>query len=242
MPDVIAWPPLGITAYEHTLTRPVQRETGLDGEPYLSQSLKTRRTYTARTSGIGPDRFGAGYVEILKHLLDGKLALVSVPTLPRVWMGAVRAMPDRGADQITWVTPPEPVTWQDGSAVGWINRDHIIAVAGADQSGFNYIDCTGLPVSQTVAAPGEAVSIAGDTAYVLRPAKSNEDGEARVYLTGPLTSGNVRIGVIEVRTFEIPDFPRAQQPVNGDFFYEFQMREVFDDDFDTPLQVINPWS
>jgi len=242
VPEVIAWPPLGITAYEHTLTRPVQRDTGLAGEPYLSQSLKTRRTYVARTSGIGGDRFGAGYVEILKHLLDGKLALVSVPTLPRVWMGAVRAMADRGADQITWVTPPNAVTWSNGATVKWIDRNQIVAVSGLDRAGFAYIDCTGLPVSQTVAAPGEAVSVAGETAYVLRPAKSNAEGEARVYLTSPLPSGNVRIGVIEVRTFEIPEFPRAQQPVNGDFFYEFQMREAFDDDFDTPLEVINPWN
>ena len=82
MPDVFQWPPVFLVGHEHTITRPVQRSEGLAGTPYQSQSEPTRRMVEASVAAIGPQRSGAGYVETLKELMDGKLPLVRFTLLP----------------------------------------------------------------------------------------------------------------------------------------------------------------
>ncbi|MEL7299377.1 MAG: hypothetical protein AAFM92_03245 [Pseudomonadota bacterium] len=242
MPDVYAWPPVHTTAYEHTISRPVQRSEGLSGSPRLSQSEATRTLITAVVTGIGPDRLGAGYVEMLKRLLDGKLALVRLNPLPQHWYPVTDGLDGlRGTPGVEWTDGGAETTWEEPPAVVfWTFGNTIEATAGADT--WPYVDCSGLPANRLIAAPSEPVRVGTITAYALRPSYSNAQGEARIYVSSALPSGPIIIGSNQSRVFEIDSFPRAVQPASENYSYNFTMTERFESDFTSAFTELNPWT
>ena len=242
MPDVYAWPPVQLVGHEYTISRPVSRAEGISGRPYFSQSKATRSIVTAEVAGIGSDLAGAAYVEQLKRFLDGKPPFVRVVPLPHVYWRAVKNLQlRRGQGPVNWSATGVPLDWTSGGvALNWVIGAPVACVAGADV--WPFLDCTGLPPSQPVAYPGELVMAGGQTARVIRLVRSDASGAARVYLDQALSSDTVLIGVRESIAMEILEFPRAVQPVSGRYSYQFDMQEVFEDEFDDGFNEVNPWN
>ncbi|MGC1497285.1 MAG: hypothetical protein WA790_15860 [Sulfitobacter sp.] len=242
MPDVYAWPPVFLSASEHTISRPVQRAEGLSGAPYLSQSEPTRALVTAVVSGIGRNRDQGAYVEALKVLLDGKLALVRMTPFKKHWWGGTGDLDGlRGGTPLSWTDDSNDLSWETGGAgLLWLVGRPITATAGND--GWPYIDCVGFPPNLRIAVPAEPVTGGGEKAIVLRTVTSDADGNARIYVSAPIPSGLVSIGKIESRVFEIPNFPRSIQSTTGNYSYSFDMVERFDTDFVDGFEELNPWS
>jgi hypothetical protein len=242
MPDVFAWPPVQLVGHEHTISRPIQRAEGLSGTAQGSQSEPTRRMVRAAVAGIGTDGAGAGYIEMLKHLMDGKLAFVRMTPLPQHWIGAVRGMVgERGGEGVNWATGGVDLNWQtNGVDLLWASGRVITAVAGADT--WPFLDCSGFQPNKQIAVPSELVAVAGQTARVLRVARSDGAGNARVYLATALPSGTAVFGVRESMAFEIVKFPRAMQPLSGNYRYDFELREVFASEYLDGFNEVSPWT
>lgn len=241
MPDVFAWPPVSLTGHEHTISRPVQRAEGLNGAPYLSQSEPTRKLVTAQVSGIGQDAMGSGYIEVLKDLMDGKLALVRMAPCVKHFRGALGDLRgQRGPQGLQWETASDDLAWtaRNGPLV-WTAGSQITAQTGVD--GWPYLDCSGLPGNTVIAAPSEPIKVGASASVVIRPARSDANGNARVFTKDRLPSGFVVIGEIESSVFEITEFPRSTQPMVGTYGYNFEFIERFAEDFAEGFNEVNPW-
>lgn len=241
MPQVFAWPPVSLTGYAHTISRPVQRAEGLQGAPYLSQSEPTRTLVAASVTGIGRHGDSGAYVEMLKQLLDGKLALVRLTPCPRHWHGALRGIDRiRGQVDLVWNDGATGITWSSGGqSILWKTVGKIQGTSGSDD--WPYLDCTGFPPNIRVALPTEPISVGGVSALVLRTAVSDATGAARLYLSSALPSGSVLIGREPSKVFEIIDYPQTFQPAGGSYGYDFEMVERFETDFVDSLVDVNPW-
>lgn len=242
MPDVYAWPPVGIVGHEHTIDRPGSMSRGLSGRAVYSQARPTRRLVTAEVSGIGPDLVGAGYVEQLKRMLDGKLPLVRMTPLPQHWIGATwRRGLTLGALPLNWVAGAVPLNWTDGAAtLTWTTGDTITGTSGGDGTWY-FLDCTGLPPGALI-APSEPVTVGSVTRHCIRAVRADASGAARIWLDGALSSGAVVIGRQESIAFLIEDYPRARQTADRDFVYRFELIEAFESEYADGFTEVNPWT
>ncbi|WP_299145977.1 hypothetical protein [uncultured Tateyamaria sp.] len=242
MPEVYAWPPVELVGHEHTIDRPVNRSEGISGRPYFSQSKRSRRLVTAQVSGIGTDMAGAGYVEQLKRFLDGKPPFVRMTPLPHVYRRALNGLNlQRGLHVLNWSASGAALAWSDdGEELQWSDGKKITAEAGEDN--WPFLDCVDLPPSRPVAYPGELVRSGDAGARVIRLARSDSEGRARIYLDTPLSGGSVLIGAGESIVFEILDYPRAVQPVSGNYTYGFDLKEVFAEEHADGFVEVNPWN
>lgn len=238
MPTVYKFPPVRVSAYENTIDDPQNVSVGIGGAARGSQTRVNRTIYTAMVNGAGTGGDATGYVEVLKHLLKGKLPLVQMDTLPAIWWGRSRGRGALISEDIAWTSGGTDLVWLDGDGdIEWSEKDHIECTSGFDS--FDYIDVTGIADGTRVYV-GEAVQGGGSIAYVTRPATVGS-GSIRVFLTGPIPSGRVSIGAKVTRVFRLLGQPRATQ-TTGAFSYNYNMIEVLGSDFSEDFTVLDPWT
>ncbi|CUH66807.1 hypothetical protein TG4357_02651 [Thalassovita gelatinovora] len=242
MPNVYSWPPVGLIGHAHTISRPVQMVRDLKGTPVFSQSEPTRRQVSAMVSGVAFRGESGGYIEALKAILDGKEPFVRMKPKPRHWWRLGHRLGVRGQQQVNFVAGPVDALLKDGAiTVNLVAGDEIIGTAGIN--GFDYLDCTGFAPNTLVALPSEAVSVDGHTARCIGRYQSDATGAARIYLDAALPSGSVVIGREESIAFYIEEFPSASQPLSGGYSYDFQLTEIFEDEYpDGFTEVDVPWT
>lgn len=246
MTDVIAWPPVGLTAWELTRVDPVSRSVGLlDGRPRTSSAQRSRRLATAVVSGMGPDLAGAGYIEMLKEFLAGGRHLVRVECMAPVWHLAQRL--NLKNSPMEWTANGTDMEWTAGGS-GLIWSDNL-AMTGEPRtdSGWPALRVEGLPKNSLVARPSDRITVTDangntESSRVLTVARSGGLGNATIRTRDTFTlSGLVSIGDKESIVFEALDTPRAVQPVSGSWGYDWSFREVFSDEYPDGWTERDPW-
>lgn len=240
MVNVYAWPPVDYVAAEWTVIDPVSRSRSLiTGASYVSAAQRRRRVATLDVSALSADRNGAGYIEVMKRLLDGGVHLVRLYSTPINWHLDDRAENAGRTKPMSWIVPPGGVDWTlpPGPVEWWTGP----GVTNGEALTGNRVRVTGLPANAPVARPGEFVTMNGVTAMVMRPAQSDGTGTAILYLLTPLSgTGLIEIGSRETGVFEADAMPRAVQPVGQNWSYQWTFTEVFADERG-PFTEIDPW-
>ena len=240
MTNVYAWPPVAHVAAEWTVLDPIGRSRSMiTGASYVSAAQRRRRLARLNISALSLDRNGAGYMEVLKRLLEGGTHLVRLNSTPINWHLDDEAENARRSRPMSWIVPNPPFEWGDGSAgISWWTG----TVANGEARPGPAVLVSGLPSGQLVARPGEFVTMNGDTAMVMRPAVSGAGGNALIRLLTPLSgSGPILIGSRETGVFEADDMPRAMQPLGDNWQYSWSFTEVFEDERG-PFTEVNPWT
>lgn len=249
MVKVFAWPPVGVTGAEWTEEAPVSISRSLlTGAERVSAVQRIRRLVTLSVPGFGRTAWQAGYMEMLKRLLGG-VHLVRLYSYPVNWHLEVVDDSWRRSDPVSW--------FRDDSAIPW-DVPHVRFYSGvriygttAWIAGKPVARLSGLPPRKLVARPGEFISfhagnddMEGVTVQIVAPAMSDENGEAVVRLfqsPGEFENARVSLGVCDTGVFRPLSYPRAVQPVSGDWVYNWEFREVFEDETDG-FEEIDPWS
>lgn len=249
MTDVIAWPPFHLTGWELDEEHPQSRSVGLiQGRPRTSSALRSRRVATAMTAGIGQDSSGAGYVRMLKRIWAGNPRLVRIECHSTLWFRARLGL-DLTNALLEWTHDSADLLWTAGG-VNLLWGDGVYALEGqsAADGGWNSLLVTGLPPNRIVARPSELISLTnGDgvqQAYVISVARSDGQGSALIRTDREsvfVGAGLISIGHREVGVFEALQMPRAVQPVKGVFGYQWDLREVFEDESPDGWAEVNPW-
>lgn len=243
MANVYAWPPVGHIRAGWSVVAPLgQSRSLIHGGEYVSAAQRRRRIATLEVSALAMGQNGAGYMEVLKRLLDGGLHLVRLYSTPINWRLSDNAEAVLRPRPMSWIVPPGAFGW-DGpaGALEWWSGAPPLATA-ASEGGWPVLDVTGLPPARLVARPGEFVAMAGGTAMVRRPAHSDAEGAARIALLTPLAgSGALIIGAQETGVFKADSLPFADQPLSGNWSYSWNFTEVFADEGRGPFAEVNPW-
>lgn len=247
MTDVIAWPPFGLTGWELAEIYPQSRSVGLiEGRPRTSSAQRARRVASANVAGYGPDQAGAGYVRMLNRMWAGGPQLVRVRCRP--W-GLQGPRGDLRNTILEWTAAGADLLWTEGGTpVEWRMGEYGANASPATDGVWHGLTVTGLPPSQIVARPGERVTVTGATteaAYVLKVARTDATGAALVRTDKPeafTVSGNVVLGDAENIVFEAVNVPRAIKPISGDYGFQWDFREVFEDEYPDGWMEVNPWS
>ncbi len=258
MPNVYAWPPVGIKALEWTEEAPIHRaQSMITGRRYVTAAGPVRRIATVTASALGRGRSGAGYMENLKKLLSGGVHLVRLDIGRINWWMDRRPQERVGdrwrdalwSDPVTWTTDTDPsLSWTSGGdAVTWFTGRVLQGTAGTS-GGWPVLNVTNAPPSRLVARPGDLLTLyspigatTGTTVGVMTEAYSDAGGNATIRLMSALSgSGRVNIGSNDQGVFEAMQMPRAVQPLEGDWTYTWSFREVFETETGTWTEV-NPW-
>ena len=249
MTDVIAWPPFQLTGWELAEVYPQSRSTGLiEGRPRTSSAQRGRRVATANVTGIGTGLDGAGYVRMLNRIWAGKPNLVRVECLSSLWYLAGGGM-DLRNNILEWTDEGTDLLWTAG-AVDLLWGDGAYALEGtpATDDGWHSLTVSGLPPSRVVARPSELISVddgtTKETAYVLRTVRSDASGVATIRTDKPAAftaTGLASIGQRESVVFEAQSVPRSVQGVTGTFGYQWDFREVFEDEYPDGWTEVDPW-
>jgi hypothetical protein len=246
--NVYRWPPVGLTGWEITTVEPISRSTGLiDGRPRTSSAQRARKYLTAVVPGINYDSAGAGYIEVLKELLDGGRHLVRIEAASSLWHLA-SAGQNLVSHYLQWSTNGVPLMWTtEGTQLLWSSNLDAQGTPGTD-NGWPSITVTGLPPNRIVARPGDLLTVrasptaTAERSRVLTVARSNGSGVAVIRLMTAVTaSGLVSIGETESLVVEALDMPRAVQPANSEWTYTWSFRQVFQDEYVGPWVELNPW-
>lgn len=253
MTNVIAWPPFQLTGWELAEVYPQSRSVGLiDGRVRTSAAQRGRRVATANVTGIGTAKDGAGYVRMLNRQWAGAPNLVRVECLPSLWYRA-RGGLDLRNNIMEWTDGAVDLLWTDGAAdMIWGDGEYATYGVRADAADplWSSLRVTGLPPNRIVARPSELISVTdelGETqsAYVMATARSNADGLAFIRTDKPTAftiDGLVSIGQREVIVFEAQGVPRSVQGVTGTFGFQWDFREVFEDEYADGWTDVNPWA
>jgi len=249
MTDVIAWPPFQLTGWELAEVYPQSRSTGLiEGRPRTSSAQRGRRVATANVTGIGTGLDGAGYVRMLNRIWAGKPNLVRVECLSSLWYLAGGGM-DLRNNILEWTDEGTDLLWTAG-AVDLLWGDGAYALEGtpATDDGWHSLTVSGLPPSRVVARPSELISVddgtTKETAYVLRTVRSDASGVATIRTDKPAAftaTGLASIGQRESVVFQAQSVPRSVQGATGTFGYQWDFREVFEDESEDGWAEIDPW-
>lgn len=249
MTDVIAWPPFQLTGWELAEVYPQSRSTGLiEGRPRTSSAQRGRRVATANVTGIGTGLDGAGYVRMLNRIWAGKPNLVRVECLSSLWYLAGGGL-DLRNNILEWTDEGTDLLWTAGGVdLLWGDGAYALSGEPATDGGWHSLTVSGLQPSRIVARPSELISITDGTtkesAYVLTVARSDASGVATIRTdkaTAFTLTGLVSIGQRENIVFEAQGVPRSVQGVTGTFGYQWDFREVFEDEYDDGWTEINPW-
>lgn len=167
-------------------------------------------------SALSGDRSGAGYVEMLKRFLDGGVHAVRLYSKPINW-------------------------WMDS-----VGKGEVIFGGNAVrlQDGRYRISATGLPNNRLIARSGDFLSASGSISQIVRNVFSDSNGTANIDVFDEIPLGVVadgRIGVSDTGVFRVLEMPRAVQPLEGNWMYTFEFREVFEDEAGGFLEV-DPWN
>jgi hypothetical protein len=252
---VILWPPVGAVGTEWTEEAPVQvSRSMLTGAERVSAVQRKRRLASLSVAGIGRNTYDAGYVEVLKRYLEG-VHLVRLYSYPIAWhldrpQRAIRrgrvysdlgqtyvevfgTTPDslvmRPGDFLTLFLPSGtttdlyPLDWLVGTdPLSWLTDDTTNANPVTWFSGFPYN---------------------GTSVQAIRPVQSGGDGRAIVPIFETLADVAdlyLIFGSADTGVFRPVEYPRAAQPVMGNWSYDWQFREVFADEVGGFTEV-NPW-
>lgn len=250
---VYKWPPVGTVGREWTVEDLVGESRSLfTGATWLSAAQRRRRLAGLSVSARSNRGQGAGYMEALKRLLRGGLHAVRLQSQPiNHGRGEV---PDsvRQAWPLAWRSGPNPLAWRTGSAQKLVfysggNGDVIAKAEFIDTgvSGLGRMRVTGLPRSARVARVGEFVTIYGqvnETRMLVRPVDTDPDGATTIWVDEPFSGGGrINFGTSETGVFRAVEIPRAPRPRFGDWYYDWEFREVFEDEYSDGFTEINPW-
>lgn len=250
---VFKWPPVGVTGAEWTVEDPVSRSASLlTGRVYQSAAKRRRRLAVLNVQGAHGD--GGGYVEALKRILKGGLHAVRLESYPLNYGDAPTPDSIRQSWPLGWKTAADAdLAWRAGDGPaglrwytgGW---NGMIATASKEPtgtSGFGRLRVTGLPPSRLIARVGEFVRIYGnvqDTRILLRPVRSNSDGEATVWLDSETAGGGrINFGVPETGVFLPDEMPRAVRPALNTWDIPWSFRQIFEDEISDSFVEIDPW-
>lgn len=249
MVDVIKWPPVGEVAFEISKVDPVSVSTTLiDGQPRFSRYGRSRRVARTSISGIGPNAAGAGYMEMLKEFLQGGVNLTRVTTYSSIWH-FVRASNNAGIEnhKLHWTDNTKPLLWTDNSVdLHWWLKD--LTVAHTTDNGWPALRVENLPPNIIVVRPHENISITSidglqtQITKALKVTKSDSSGVAIIRVKDTLTiSGQAIIGATEDIVFRPLGLPRAIQPQLGNWQYDWDFVEAFEDEYAEGFTELNPW-
>lgn len=244
MPDVHNWPPVKTRSELLTENRPVMLSRGLSGSPRFTQTKPTRRTWAVQVTGQSGDAHGQ--LEVLKQFLRAKVPLVRISPCGRHSRKAV-ASPNT-VTPVVWKTTSggAGVTWKTsstGSTVSWYLRASVTG-AGVSGSAF-YVDLDGLTPGETIAIPGQLISVGSTQSHVINRAVAADDGTVRIYTLKQLPSfGALDLNAIEAVVMEILEpWPEPMQTVDNSYFFDFKMVEAFESDYADGVftDVTIPW-
>lgn len=249
---VYAWPPVGAMAREWDVSEPISESfSALTGRRYASAIKPKRRVAQVVVSGMSCDHNGAGYILMLKQLLEGGANLVRLSSfaLDR-YLSTEARNALRQAFPLLWEDGSADLDWTfDGVEGHWL-EGAIITGTISTSGGFHYITVSGLPANTLVARPGDHITVfedesdtTGSTAQVLAPATTNGSGIALIRLFSALAySGRANIGVPVSAVFRVVgELPRATIPRVGDWTYGWQFEEVFSDEVDGFTEIDGWW-
>tara|TARA_R110000796_G_scaffold30122_9_gene80757 strand:- start:82 stop:834 length:753 start_codon:yes stop_codon:yes gene_type:complete len=248
--DVIKWPPVGEVAFELSKVDPVSVSTALiDGQPRFSRYGRSRRVAKTSVSGIGPNASGAGYMEMLKEDLKGGINLVRVITYSSIWH-FVRAQSNPALEsyKIDWTAAGTNLLWVDGDAdLQWWNKS--ITATPTTDGVWPAILVTGLPPNIIVVRPHENISVypnQGDNPQktkARRVAMSDSTGTALIRVKDTITNtGQVILGAPEEIVFRPLSLPRSTQPQLGNWQYNWEFVEAFEDEYPEGFVELDPWA
>lgn len=258
MVDVIAWPPVGVIGTEWTEDSPVQiSRSGITGRERVSAFQRPRRLARLIVPGIGKDTMGGGYMEMLKRHLKGRVNCVRLHSYAVNWHFDSRINdPLRSLLPLNWTTGDDPLDWTAGGDPLYWFTGSVITGTSTTVGGFPALSVSGLPPNMLVARPGEFVTVypliadadESYTSQITAPAYSDANGDAVLVLFDELPTGTgygewarVSIGVSESAVFRPVALPRAVQPQMGQWTYEWEFRQVFEEEVGTFTEV-NPWT
>lgn len=240
--DVFPWPPVGAIGREWTQSAPVARlRSALTGRDQMQASQRVRRIATVEVSAMANGRMGAGYCEMLKQLLAGGIHAVRLQSGPINWWIDELKRQRLNSQPLTWRTGGNPLTWQTGGQPlvwysGAVVRGGVPSAFGI----FGLLPVTGLPPRMRVAAPGDFIRIysmtdaaTSEVARVVREAVTDSAGAVTLKLdrVPSISGGRVNVAGQDEAVFRVEGpLPRAVQPVNGDWSYTWNFREVFADE------------
>lgn len=249
MVDVIKWPPVGEVAFEISKIDPVSVSTSLiDGQPRFSRYGRSRRVARTSVSGIGPDAAGAGYMEMLKEFLEGGVNLTRVTTYSAIWH-FVRASNNSGIEnyKLNWLDSSTDLLWTDNSVdLHWWNND--LPATPTTDNGWPALSVSNLPPNTIVSRPHENIRIRSldgvedQLTKALNVTKSDSNGDAIIRVRDTISvEGQVSIGATEDIVFRPLSLPRAVQPQLGNWQYDWDFVEAFEDEYSEGFVELNPW-
>ena len=252
---VIAWPPVGAIGTEWTEVAPVQVSRSMvTGAERVSAFQRKRRMASLVVPGIGRNTYDGGYIEMLKRYLEG-VHLVRLYSYPVAWhmdrpqrtmlRGNVYTHQGQTYVEISGL-PPSRTVCRPGDFIT------LFLPGGTTQSGeltwetgdnpFTWLTSVGTNADTLTWYHGAANS--GTTVQVTRPAESDDMGRARVAVfesVADYTQVYLLFGACDTGAFRPMSYPRAVQPQQGSWTYEWQFREVFADEVGG-FQEVNPWA
>jgi len=249
MTDVIAWPPFQLTGWELSEIYPQSRSVGLvEGRARTSSAQRYRRVATANVAGIGTGHDGAGYVRMLNRMWKGAPQLVRVQCLSSLWYLAGAGL-DLKNNVLEWSDDGVELLWTaETSSLLWVDGDYPLAGDPVTDEGWYGLDVVGLPANRTIARPSELISVTDgttvETAFILNTVQSDATGAATIRTDKPeafTLSGSVSIGDREDIVFEAVSVPRAVQGLSGSFGFQWDFREVFEDEYADGFTDVDPW-
>lgn len=250
MTDVIAWPPFQLTGWELAEIYPQSKSVGLiEGQSRTSSAQRGRRVATANVTGIGTDLAGAGYVRMLNRLWAGSPNLVRVECLSSLWF-LYRGNNDLRNNVLKWTDGGAELLWTaGGTELLWGDGAFALSGLPATDGGWFSLTVSGLPPGHIIARPSELISVTDGTtteeAYALRVTRADAAGVATIRTdkaTAFTLTGLVSIGHAESVVFEAAGVPRSVQGVTGTFGYQWDFREVFENEYPDGFTEIDPWA
>jgi len=249
MVRVIAWPPVGVTGTEWTEDAPVQiSRSMLTGAERVSAFQRKRRLATLIVPGFGRTTYDAGYIEMLKRYLEG-INLVRLNSYPINWHIEANGNPAlRQSRPLLWSAGGDPLEWESGSEpLLWFTGTYVTGTT-ATVDGRPVLYVTGLPPNMLVIRPAEFITLfsetGSETVQAVAPATTDDTGAATILLfeapAESYTSARVNLGTCDTGVFRPVDYPRAVQPVRGDWSYTWSFREVFEDEVGE-FEEFDPW-
>lgn len=253
MINVYAWPPVGVVGTEWTEEAPVQRSRSiLTGKDYVSAYARKRRKVTLTVSALSLNRSGAGYSEMLKRYLDGGIHAVRLNSYPiNWWQDASVLDPDRRSDYLFWENAGQDIDWTNNDLPLYWFTGPILVGDVTGSAGSRVLTVGGLPPNTIIARPGDFVTIyqaitvpEGQQAQIISESKTDADGVAVIRTFEDLNLGSdvrVSIGSSATGVFRAEKMPRAVQPLNSNWTYTWQFREIFEDEVGGFTEV-DPWN
>lgn len=238
---IIKWPPIKARGVEFTVDQPISESVSTlnTDTRYVSQYKPEKRVVTMVVSGRNNSGSAGGYVNQLKRFLQGGVHLVRLDTLPSHfnldWKGL------RGQVPMNWTSTDREMGWEaSGLEMLWLTGE-LLTGTTFDDNGWQGLRVGPFEPNTIVAYPDELVRVGTSKARVIKLEYSDDTGYANLRLDGPITSGDVILGDTESAIYKLESIPRSVQYAGEDWEYEFNFREVFENEIRGAYEEVNPW-